>query len=267
MYIPREIAEIHRFKIDKDLELDGEAADFTIQPFDKVFVRNAPNYFEQRQVQIEGEVVFPGEYTLDEQDMRISDLIQRAGGLTEYAYTQGGNLTREIEQEVDTTYLNIPDTTDSGSDLQQKTTKVGIDLTEIIQNPGSEHDLILREGDVLEIPKELQTVQIAGEVLYPISVRFQGNLSLKDYLRAAGGASDRGKPKDAYIVYANGEVDRANKFLFFRNYPEVRPGATIYVPRKEEERDLTPQERISIYSALVSMAAIVTNTIFQIRRN
>lgn len=267
MYVAREIAEIHRFRVDENLELDNEVADFTIQPFDKVFIRNAPNYYEQRQVTIKGEVLFPGEYTLDEQNMRISDLIQRAGGLTEYAYAPGGNLTREVEQEVDTTFLNIPDTLDQGGSLQQKTTKVGIELDNIIRDPGSKEDLILREGDVLEIPKELQTVQIAGEVLYPISVRYQDNLSVKDYLRAAGGASDRGKPKDAYVVYANGEVDRARKFLFFRNYPDVRPGATIYVPQKEQQRDLTPQERISIYSALVSMAAIVTNTIFQIRRN
>ena len=120
---------------------------------------------------------------------------------------------------------------------------------------------------MLEIPKELQTVQVAGEVLYPVSVRFEDKMSLKNYIRAAGGATQTGRPKDAYIVYANGEVDRLRNFLFFHNYPDVRPGATIYVPPKEERRELTPQERISIYSALVSMAAIVTNTIFQIRRN
>ncbi|MDZ7681663.1 MAG: hypothetical protein U5J63_08140 [Fodinibius sp.] len=136
-----------------------------------------------------------------------------------------------------------------------------------LRAPGTAKDLILREGDVLEIPKELQTVQVAGEVLYPISVRYQGNLSFKEYIRSAGGASDMGKPKDAYVVYANGEVDRANQFLFFRNYPEIRPGATIYVPKKEQKRELTTQERIGILSAIVSMAAIVSNTIFQIRRN
>lgn len=266
-FVPREIADIHRFKVDENLELGDKAADFTLKPFDKVYIRNSPSYFEQKGVTIEGEVLFPGEYSIDEQDMRISDLIQRAGGLTQYAYPQGGNLTREVEQEVDTTFLNIPDTTGTGDDLQRNTTKVGIELQEILKNPGSRHDLKLREGDVLEIPQELQTVQVSGEVLYPISVRYEDNISFKEYIRAAGGASEQGKPKDAYIVYANGEVDRARKFLFFRNYPDVRPGATIYIPEKERERQLTPQERISIYSALVSMAAIVTNTIFQIRRN
>lgn len=264
-FVPRDIAEIHRFKVSENLKLENRAADFTLKPFDKIYVRKSPSYVEQQQVTIKGEVLFPGQYTLDRKYTRISDLIQRAGGLTEYAYPKGGNLTRNIEQKVDTSHINIPDTTQAGEGLQLTETKVGIQLDKIMKNPGSEYDLILREGDVLEIPKKLQTVQIAGEVLYPVSVRYKDNLSFKQYIRAAGGASNVGKPKDAYIVYANGEVDRTRKFLFFRNYPDVRPGATIYIPRKKQERELTAQERISIYSALVSMAAIVTNTIFQIK--
>jgi protein involved in polysaccharide export with SLBB domain len=265
-YVPRKIANIYRFKVDKDLKLGKEAADFTIKPFDKIFIRTSPAYFEQQEVTIKGEVMYPGKYTLDQKYMRISDLIQRAGGLTEYAYPSGANLTRKVEQKVDTTYLNIPDSLDTDGGIQQNTTKVGIKLRNIMLNPGSSQDLILREGDVLEIPKELQTVQVAGEVLYPISVRYQDKLSFREYIQAAGGATNLGKPKNAYIVYANGEVDRASKFLFFRNYPDVRPGATIYVPKKPSQGRLSPQERISIMSAIVSMAAIVSNTIFQITR-
>jgi len=266
-FVPREIAKIFRFKVDKSLELGQKAADFTLKPFDKVFIRNSPSYFEQKEVTVKGEVLFPGQYTLDEKYMRISDLIERAGGLTQYAYPRGGNLTRKVEQRVDTTMINIPaDTLRDGEAIQKSETKVGIELAKIMKNPGSEGDLILREGDVLEIPKELQTVQVAGEVLYPISVRYRDKLSFKEYVRAAGGASDQGKPKDAYIVYANGEVDRARNFLFFRNYPDVRPGATIYIPKKAQRDRLSTQERIGILSAIVSMAAIVSNTIFQIRR-
>ncbi|MDX1639310.1 MAG: SLBB domain-containing protein, partial [Balneolaceae bacterium] len=266
-FAPREIADIFRFRVDETLQLDEQASDFTIKPFDKVFVRTSPSYVEQQEVTIEGEVLFPGQYTLDQKYMRISDLIQRAGGLTQYAYPQGANLTRQVEQKVDTTFLNISDSLRNERDLQRNTTRVGIQLTEILISPGSDADLILRAGDVLEIPKELQTVQVAGEVLYPISVRYQKGISFREYIRAAGGASEQGKPKDAYIVYANGEVDRARKFLFINNYPKVRPGATIYVPQKARQRQLSPQERISIFSAIVSMAAIVSNTIFQITRN
>jgi len=266
-FVPRETAEIFRFRVDKNLEMGNQAADFTLKPFDKVYVRSSPSYFEQQEVTINGEVLFPGDYTLDEKYMRISDLIQRAGGLSQYAYPKGANLTRRVEQRVDTSQINIPDSLRGGNNIQQNTTKVGIQLQEIMRNPGSDQDLILRPGDVLEIPKELQTVQVTGEVLYPVSVRYQDNLSFKQYVRAGGGVTDLGKLKDAYVVYANGEVDRTSKFLFFRNYPDIRPGATIYIPKKEQQRELTTQERIGILSAIVSMAAIVSNTIFQIRRN
>jgi len=266
-YVPKEMAEIFRFRVDENLELGKKAADFTLKPFDKVFVRSSPSYFTQKEIRIEGEVLFPGEYTLDEQDMRISDLIQQSGGLSQYAYPQGANLTRQVQQNVDASQINLPDSVNVEQQIQESSTKVGIRLKQIMENPGSDQDLILRPGDVLEIPKELQTVQVAGEVLYPISVRFGEKLSFKDYIRSAGGASEMGKPRDAYIVYANGEVDKTGKFLFFRNYPEVRPGATIYIPKKEQKRQLTTQERIGILSAIVSMAAIVSNTIFQIRRN
>ncbi|MDZ7681662.1 MAG: SLBB domain-containing protein [Fodinibius sp.] len=131
MYVPREIADIHRFKVNRNLELGEKAAGFELKPFDKIFIRSAPSYVEQKQVTIKGEVLFPGKYTLDEQDMRISDLIQRAGGLTEYAYPQGGNLTRKVEQQVDTTFINLADTSDAGTSLQKNTTKVGIRLAEI----------------------------------------------------------------------------------------------------------------------------------------
>ncbi|NGP75931.1 hypothetical protein G3570_04750 [Balneolaceae bacterium YR4-1] len=264
-YVPTDIAKLFQFRVSKDLSLSNDGKRFIMLPFDRVFVRSSPAYYEQEDVTINGEVLFPGKYTLSQKTTRISDLIERAGGLTQYAYAQGANLTRQIEGDVDQEFINIPDSLKE-ENTQRNRTKVGIRLGEILDDPGSKYNLILREGDVLEIPKELQTVRIAGEVLYPISVRYEKGRSFKEYIRAAGGASELGRPKDAYVVYANGTVDRANRFLFFRNYPKVQPGATIFVPEKEQRERLSTQERIGILSAIVSMAAIVSNTIFQIRR-
>lgn len=263
-YVSRETAEIHRFTVDEDLELNEEDADFTLQPFDKVYVRSSPSYKEQEDVTIDGEVLFPGEYTIDERDMRISDLIERAGGLNDYAYVEGANLTRQIDddQEVDTSFVNLAgEDTLQQEDLASGENKVGIDLAEIMENPGSKDDLILREGDVLEIPKELETVRMAGGVIYPVIVRYEDNKSMKDYIRSAGGVTENGKRKDAYVVYANGEVDRARRFLFFRNYPDIRPGATIYVPEEEPEPGMSAQERVALLSAIVSIAATLNNII------
>src|SRR5699024_3477299 len=144
-------------------------------------------------------------------------------------------LIREVkkEQQIDTTFINLVDTVQVDKGLGQATYQVGINLDKIMENPGSDYNILLQEGDVLKIPKKLQTVRITGEVLRPVIVRYQKGRSFKDYIRAAGGATNNGERKDAYIVYANGEVDRSSNFLFFRNYPDVRPGATIYVPPEE----------------------------------
>lgn len=267
-FVPTKVARIYQFNIGEDLKLEPKGAKFVLQPFDKVFVRTSPAYQEQEDVTVKGEVMFPGEYTLSHKDTRISDLIERAGGLTEYAYINGGNLTRRTEEgpKPDGIQLNVPDSVQLQQQLGRNTMKVGIDLEKVLQHPGSKYDLILKEGDVLEIPKRLQTVKVTGEVLYPVNIRYEKGRSFREYVRSAGGSTEQGNMKRAYIVYANGEVDRSRKFIFFRSYPDVKPGATIFVPKKAEGPKLSPQERIGIYSALVSMAAIVSNTIFQITR-
>lgn len=263
VYVPTEITETFQFSVSRNLTLDENGSNFILQPYDQIFIRNSPSYFEQQNVAINGQVLFPGTYAMQKQNMRISDLVREAGGLTRYAYAEGASLTRLVEQEIDTAFVNIGDTLETEQSIASNKTKVGINLPRIMKHPGSEFDLILRKGDNLEIPKKLETVRLAGEVLQPVSVRYQDDRSFKDYIRAAGGATNRGAVKDAYIVYANGSVDRASRFLFFRNYPEVKPGSTIFVPQKELDPDLSPQERIGILSAVVSMLAIVSNSFFR----
>jgi len=261
-----QIARIYEFDIDENLALSPKDSNFVLKPFDEVFVRRSPTYEEQKEITVNGEVMYPGTYTLSDRTTHISDIIKRAGGLTPDAYPQGANLERRIEGQLKsaTEGINVPG--DSLLTQNGNTTKVGIHLPEILKNPGTENDLILKEGDVLTVPKQLQTVRVKGEVLYPISVRYDQHKSFKQYVHAAGGTSEQANEKKAYIVYANGEVDRTGRFLFFKNYPKVRPGATIVIPAKEQKQKLSPSERISMYSAIVSMAAIVSNTIFQITR-
>lgn len=260
------IAEIFQFEVDRNLDFANGDGDFQLKPFDQVFVRSEPNYEAQQVIRIEGEVQFPGEYVLDERNTRISEIIEKAGGLSTYAFPSGASLERQLSEETDLREVGILDTLLVEAQQERRTTKVGIELNEVLRSPGSKFDLILRDGDVLTVPKELQTVRVEGEVLSPVSIRYERGKTLKRYIDEAGGTTDRGKIKKAFIVYANGEVDRTKKFLFFRNNPEVRPGATIIVPQKPEERELSPQERISILTAIVSTAALVSTTIVQIRR-
>jgi len=260
-----QLAERFQFDIDENLEFKPEDEDFKLEPFDQILVRTMPNYRAQQNVQISGEVNFPGSYVLENRNSRISDLIEWAGGLSEFAYPEGASLTRNPDsnaqalQELEAVDEQIQFDTRGNS-------KVGIRLVEIMRNPGSAEDLRLQPGDVLEIPTELQTVSVEGEVLFPVQVRYEKGLSLREAVSKAGGFTNQALKKRAYVIYANGEVDRTRKFLFFKNDPSIEPGATVVIPSKEEEAEISPQERIAIYSTIVSMAAIVTNTIFQIRR-
>lgn len=245
--VRNELAEIFIIEVREGLILSSSNPEFRLQPYDQVFVRSSPTYVRQQSVTILGEVVYPGSYALKNREYRVSDLIESSGGITEFGYIPGATLNR-------------PRVNDS-------TSVVAIRLEEILNNPDGEQDLLLQPGDILRIPKKLETVLVDGEVLFPSNIRFDDNKSFKSYINSAGGVSDSANTKKSYIVYANGEVKRMRKFLFFKKYPNVEPGSKIIVPKKPNVDKMSTSERVAIYSTIISLAAIVTNTIFQIRRN
>jgi protein involved in polysaccharide export with SLBB domain len=134
---------------------------------------------------------------------------------------------------------------------------IGINLEEILKSPGSKYDLILQDGDVLSVPRQLQTVRLRGELLYPITVRYDEGLSFKNYISKAGGFSEDARKKKTYILYANGSVDRTRKFLFFNNYPKVDAGSEIIVPKKPERQPLTAQAWIAISTSVATLALVI----------
>ncbi len=134
---------------------------------------------------------------------------------------------------------------------------VGIDLMAILQNPGGSNDLILQEGDVLSIPKELQTVRMRGELLYPTTTRYRASAGFKNYISNAGGFTEKSRKAGSYVVYANGDVERTKKFLFFNVYPKIEPGAEIIVPRKPDQQPMSVQSWIGLASSLATLAILV----------
>jgi protein involved in polysaccharide export with SLBB domain len=263
-------AEVFHVNIDRDLK---EASHFILKPFDIVSVRPAPGYTIQKVVKIEGEVLYPGSYTITNKNERISDLIKRAGGLTTFAYEEGASLKRsekrltqsQIEQENyklkqfstlqkatnDSAEINL-------QDVSTRNDYVGIDLPRILNNPHARYDLLLEDGDVINIPKELQTVKISGEVLSPSSVLYSGSKGFKAYIRESGGFAPKAMKKRSYIIYANGSTASTRKFLFFNNYPSVMPGAEIFVPEKEEKKStLSTTEIVSISTGLATIATLI----------
>ena len=148
-------------------------------------------------------------------------------------------------------------------DVQLKQSEaIGIDLMKIIESPGAEEDLLLEEGDVLVIPKKLETVRLRGKLLYPTTVRYEEGLSLKHYIDRAGGFDNRARKGRTYVIYANGKVERTRHFLFFRSYPKAAPGAEIIVPSRPLKPNLSPQEIVGITSGLATVALLISQINF-----
>lgn len=261
------------FQIDINQDLSSNAASFVLKPYDIVTVRSSPGYEKQKQVRIDGEVMYPGYYTITRKDERLSDLVKRAGGLTALAYTNGASLKRvsdletQLDQEKEQQKLlkfkkmqsNGKDTT-SNNDIENKVLRndfVGINLTKILSSPGKRQDLFLESGDVLNIPKQLQTVKVSGQVLSPNTVVYVKTKGFKQYISNAGGFSQSALKSRAYIIYANGAVKSTKKFLFFNNFPAVETGAEIFVPKREEKNKMTAGEVVGITTGVASLGAII----------
>ncbi|MES2795473.1 MAG: SLBB domain-containing protein [Bacteroidota bacterium] len=246
--ITSDLGKTYSFKIKSNLQLEEQDAKFPLEPFDEVFVRASPNYETQQFITITGQVVKQGPYGLERKDERLSDLIKRCGGLSEFAFAEGATLVREnilsaLELETKKKQLEALKTTNNTAvEVEEVATvtreRIGIDLAKAIANPGSNYDVILQDGDVLTIPKKPQTVKLSGEVLYPNTTQFDDSFTFREYISRAGGYTSQSLKGKSYILYANGSVDRTKKVFLFNIYPKVRPGSEIIVPVKTKKTTL-----------------------------
>jgi protein involved in polysaccharide export with SLBB domain len=263
-----QVAQIFQFPISMDLKLTESVSKFILEPFDQVFIRRSPGYEVQEMVKIVGEVAFPGSYIIADKKEKISDLINRAGGLTQEAYVKGSRLVRKLpidkKQRLEALKAIASHSRDSAkldySFLNDETT-IGIYLDKILAHPGSTYDINLQKGDSIVIPKELQTVRLTGAVLFPVTVRYDQRYNFKSYINRAGGFAPEAKNSKTYIIYANGSIDRTRKLLFFNQFPRVEPGAEIVVPKKPEKKGLSAAETVGITSALATMALVIVEII------
>jgi protein involved in polysaccharide export with SLBB domain len=238
------ISERIVLEVSPDLEVITGQHNITLEPYDELFVRKSPNYERQTYVELQGEVFYPAIYGIESKEERISDIIKRAGGLTLQAYAPGATLIRTVqlsERELEQRRKTLQDLSNSSPSSgtidveEEELTReefIGIDLNNILRNPNSSGDLILRDGDIIRIPKTLQTVRIQGEVLYPTTVKYTRNAGLKEYISGAGGFTRQSLRRKSYVLYPNGSVDRTRKFLVFNVYPKIQPGSEIIVPEK-----------------------------------
>ena len=256
------IGEMYTFALKDGFVIDGEPG-FILKPYDQIFVRKSPAYQTQINVTVNGEVLYEGTYALTQKTERVSSLVEKSGGVTPYAYVKGAKIARQINAEERRrmeTVLDMARTADKKDSIDVSKLElgniyyVGIDLEAALKNPGSDADLVLREGDHLIIPEYNNTVRISGEVMYPNTVSYVKGKGLKYYIEQAGDYGQSAKKKRAYIVYMNGQVKKASKW----DNNLIEPGCEIIVPTKEES-SFKLQNMLSIATTSASLATMIAS--------
>ncbi len=233
------MTEVFKFNLTRELKLSAADYTFHLKPFDEVFVRRAPGTNNQGTFSISGEVAYTGTYAISNKNERISDAIQRAGGLIPGAFVTGATLQRTnklSEAEIEKKKNLISKDSTLKDDLFLKTkSSVSIELGKIMANPGSTIDLLLLPGDEIFIPRELQTIKVSGNVRNPLSLTYEKRLTLNKYIDMAGGYGERSRKSQVYVLYANGTTASTHGFIF-KVHPKVTPGSEIIVPKKPDEK-------------------------------
>ena len=273
------IAKTYSFALKDGFVVDGEQG-FVLQPFDEVYVRKDPSYTVQQNVSIDGEVTFPGTYTLSHRQTRLTDLVKAAGGATNLAYIHGARLERRTneaerkrmeaalqmqKEQLQQELMSLAASQTSGSALQQvgqqskeeeikkfqvpNTYPVGIELDKALADPNSDANIVLREGDRLILPQYTSTVKVNGAVMYPNTVSYIKGKGVGYYINASGGYSRNARKSGAYVIYMNGMVSKSSK-------AKVEPGCEIVVPSKIRRRS-SPSEILGIGSSMSSIAAMI----------
>lgn len=273
------IAKTYSFALKDGFVVDGEQG-FVLQPFDEVYVRKDPSYTVQQNVSIDGEVTFPGTYTLSHRQTRLTDLVKAAGGATNLAYIHGARLERRTneaerkrmeaalqmqKEQLQQELMTLAASQTSGSALQQvgqqskeeeikkfqvpNTYPVGIELDKALADPNSDANIVLREGDRLILPQYTSTVKVNGAVMYPNTVSYIKGKGVGYYVNASGGYSRNARKSGAYVIYMNGMVSKSSK-------AKVEPGCEIVVPSKIRRRS-SPSEILGIGSSMSSIAAMI----------
>lgn len=230
---------------------------FPLMPYDHVYIRRSPVYNEQYSVYVTGEVMFAGNYVLADNNVRLSSVIERAGGLKDKASAHDARLIRRMnatelarQQQTRQMAINAADSVDLSKLEMGSTYTVAIDLEKAMEKPGSNYDILLRNGDQIIIPQRNTTVKVNGEVLHPNSITYLDGKNYKYFVNEAGGFTKESLKRKTYIVYANGHVTKASK-------GKVEPGCEIVVPTKPKRDTAAITKWSTVVTGFITTAALI----------
>ena len=260
----KEIAQTFSFGVKDGFVVEGEPG-FVLEPYDQVFVRRSPGYAEKVNVTVSGEVEFEGDYSLNVRNERLSDVLEKAGGLTEFAYIEGARLERQMTPEEYKQAQELMDMVASNNKISgndsivvpqvSRTYPVGIDLKEILANPHSAIDPVLQDGDVIVIPQYMTTVSVSGSVRKPNSVVYDPKMKLKDYISEAGGYAERARKSGTFILYPNGHIKELGRNASAK---DIMGGSKIIVPQKGRSQWNLATTLTSVTTSVSMLAVIAT---------
>jgi protein involved in polysaccharide export with SLBB domain len=217
---------------------------------------------------LNGEVVFPGHYTKTYQNERLSSFLERAGGLTSSAYLKGATMLRQMDaheraMSEAALRLSMQQSKDSISvesiDMARSSYYVGIDLEKILEKPGRNGDIVLREGDVINIPIMNNVVKITGGVMYPNAVAYREEMTLNDYIENAGGFGYRARRSKVYVVYMNNTISKGRG-------SKIEPGCEIIVPVKPERDGASWGDVVGVTTSVLSVISLTVATLLNVSR-
>lgn len=258
----REIAKTFTFSLKDGLVIDGERS-FTLEPYDVVHVYRSPAFHTARNIRVTGEVNYEGNFTLPNKNMRLSDAMEMAGGVTDEAYLRGARLVRVMNDEE---RVRRRATLDAIRDLitgprdsiawrkmeLENTYIVGIDMAEAMKHPGGDADILLREGDRIYVPEYDPIVKVSGDVMFPNTVFYEEGKSYKKYVKQAGGFGQTAKKSKSFIVYQNGTVG------LVKDGAKPEPGCEIVVPSKKRRHSTINLGNImGVGQSLASIATLI----------
>lgn len=257
------VGQSFSFDLKDGLLVGNGSEEFHLMPFDEVYIRRSPAYYEQRNVTVAGEVLFSGNYALSKKNERLSDLVRKAGGVTPAAYVRGARLVRTMTEDEVRRSENTRQIITMGDSITMSKLNlsnvysVGIDLEKALANPGSQYDMVLRENDILYVPEYVSTVKINGAVMYPNTVLYKKGENLRYYINQAGGYGNRAKKRKAYVVYMNGTVAR----LRARSSKAIEPGCEIIVPAKDPSKRMSAAEMVTMGTSMASLATMIATLV------
>ena len=234
------IANLYTTELDANLNFVPGNSDIVLQPYDVVSITKKVGYAENQVVAITGQVQYEGKYSIIDRVERVSDIINRAGGLIGDAYGKGAFIKREtitadtISQVLKDSLKNLGIEYELPSNVQN----IALDIDQILKNPGSYYDLVLADKDEIVIPKLDNKITIRGGVLRPITITYHDGITMDECISAAGGISENARRNRAFVVYYNGRAKRTKTFGFFRLNPSIEPGSEVVIPDGAQRKDI-----------------------------